>query len=154
MRFSDALNRRAEEIQRPAILPRGHYVLAVKKLDQGSVSDGKWDTVEFQCSVVEPVDVDPDDLEAFGASTAGEPLRKRFMFNTDPAEERAFNQTMVNLRRFLEHCNIGFTADSDMTLGEGLGSVIGAQFIGECTHRADKNNPENVYTEIGRTAPR
>lgn len=153
MRFSDALDRRAEQITRPAVLPRGHYSLAVKKVDQGSVSDGKWDTLEFQCSVIEAVDVDPDDLEAFGASPAGEPLRKRFMFNTDPAEARAFEQTMVAVRRFLENCNIGFSADSDMTLGEGLAAVIGAQFLGECTHRADKQNPENVYTEIGKTAP-
>lgn len=153
MRFSDALTRRADEIKRPANLPLGHYVFSVKKIDQGSVADGKWDTIDFTCTVISAQDdVDPDDLESFG-KVAGDIQRKKFMFNTDQAEARSFEQTMVNLRTFLENCNIGFEASSEMTLGEGLSNVIGAQFIGELQHRPDKQNAEIVYTEIGRTAP-
>lgn len=153
MRFSEALNRRAEEIQRPSNLPLGHYILSVKKVDQSTVSDGKWEVVEFQTTVVSASDdVDPDQLEEFG-KVAGEPLRKRFMFPTDPAEARSFELSMVNLKRMLVNLNIGFTDDGDMTLGEALASAVGAQFLGECIHRPDKQNPENIYTEIGKTAP-
>ena len=153
MRFSDALNRRAEEIQRPANLPTGHYILSVKKVDQSTVSDGKWDVLEFQCTVVAASDdVDPDQLAEFG-KVAGEPLRKRFMFTNDQSEARSFELSMLSRKRMLENLDIGFIDDGDMTVGEAIGEAIGAQFLGECIHRPDKQNPENIYTEIGKTAP-
>lgn len=152
MRFADVLDRKAEEIKRPKPLPAGHYILAVAAHPEtGEISDGKFDTLTFQMTVVQALnDVDPDELEAFG-NIVGQRVRKQFLFNTDPAEEVAFTRSLNNVKAFLQHCEIGFT--DDMQVNEGLAACVGAQVKGEVIHRADKNDPEVIYTEVGRTAP-
>ena len=92
MRFSDALDRKMEEIQRPPNLPIGHYIWSVSKLPDMDEFEGRsGDTFErltFQLTCVSAHDdVDPDELEAYG-NCAGALQRKTFLF-TNNADEKA-----------------------------------------------------------------
>lgn len=155
-RFSDALNRTADDIKRPPNLPMGNYIFTVKSVEQGEMTSqkGTWETLDFLLVVNEPCDdVDPDELAEFGANVAGQMIRKRIMFSTDEAESRGYELSMNELKRLLDHCQIGFTSGGEMTVGEAIANVPGAQLMGTVTHRPDKNNPENLYPEVRQTAP-
>lgn len=154
MRFTDALDRKAEEIKRPPNLPTGHYTFAVKAVpeieDFESARTGDtFDRVQFQMSCIEPQDdVDADELSDFG-NVAGQTLRKTFLFNTTEGKEAEFARSEFNLKRFLvDHLAL----DESMTMEELLNAAVGAQCIAEVTHRPDPNDPEVVYAELGRTA--
>jgi hypothetical protein len=153
MRFTDALDRKAEEIQRPPNLPMGHYTFAVKAVpeieDFESAKTGDtFDRVQFQMACIEAQDdVDEDELTAFG-NVSGQTLRKTFLFNTTEGKESEFARSEYNLKRFLvDHLGL----DESMTMEELLNAAVNAQCIAEVTHRPDPSDPEIVYAELGRT---
>lgn len=153
MKFSDSLDRKLEEIKRPPNLPVGHYTWQVDKhpdVEEGETREGKpYERVTFQMICVEASDdVDPDELEEYG-NVQGARNRKSFFFSNDPEETANFARTEFNLRRFLDHLGV----DESLALGEALAASVGAQCLAELTHRPDPNDPEVVYSEIGRTAP-
>lgn len=154
MNFASILDRKAEDIQRPKNLPVGHYIASVKKLpEQEKIANGRFDTLDFQLIIQSPCeDVDPDELEAFGASPTGQLVRKRFLFNTDPAEERGFALTLNQVKTFLTNLDIGFEEGAGMTMGEALNNSVGAFIKVQVTHRADPKDSSVVYTEVGNTA--
>lgn len=154
MNFASVLDRKAEDIQRPKNLPVGHYIASVKKLpEQAKISDGRFDTLDFSLIIQSACeDIDPDELEGFGAPVAGQLVRKRFLFNTDPAEERGFDLSMTALKTFLTNLDIGFTDGAGMTLGEALNQSVGAFVKIQVTHRADARDASNIFTEVGATA--
>lgn len=154
MKFTDALDRKAEEINRPPVLPKGHYTFQITKEpeieDFESTKTGDtFDRVTFAMAAVEASDdVDEDELNAFG-NVQGQQLRKTFLFNTTDGKDADFDRSMFNLKRFLcEHGGL----DEGMTLEELLASCPGVQMLGEVNHRPDPNDPEIIYAEIGRTA--
>jgi hypothetical protein len=142
-----------EDVKRPPNPPVGHYVWQVKTHPSSeefeAKSSGKqFDRLEFTMTIIEPSDdVDTDDLAEFG-DVAGFVTRKSFLF--DNGDEQAFERSMFNLKRFLEHLGV----DEALGLGEGLAASVGTQCLGELKHRADPNDPEIVYAEMGRTAVR
>lgn len=153
MRFQDALDRKAEDIERPRQLPVGTYMFKVDKLpEQGSVAKGAWDTLDFYMRPVEAGDdVDPDEVQAFGDVTNAR-IRHRFMFNTDPGETVAFERTMFFLKRFIvEH--LGVEWNDDMELQEVLSQTVGQVCTGAVTWRMDPTDNETVYAELSSTAP-
>jgi hypothetical protein len=153
MKFSDALDRNLEDIKRPPNLPVGHYVWQVNKLPEHDEFDSartgtSFERVTFQMTCVEARDdVDPDELGDFG-NVQGALNRKSFLFSTDEDDKAAFERSMFNLRRFLGHLGV----DESLSISEALSASVGAQCVGEITHRADPNDPEIIYAEIGRTA--
>jgi len=153
MRFSDALDRKMEDIQRPPNLPIGHYVWTVSKLPDMDEFEGRsGDTFErltFQLTCVSAHDdVDPDELAEYG-NPAGAVQRKSFLFTNNPEEKANFERSMFNLKRFL-HDHLGL--DSGLSLEEALANSVGQQCLGELKHRPDPNDPEIVYSEVGNTA--
>lgn len=152
MKFTDALDRKMEEVKRPPNPPVGHYTWQVKKHPDSDSFDSRnsgktFDRLEFQMSCVEPSDdVDTDDLAEYG-NVAGFLTRKSFLFDNE--DEQAFERSLYNLKRFLEH--LGVDADS-MSLSEALAATVGAQCLGELKHRPDPNDPEIIYAELGKTA--
>lgn len=153
MKFSDALDRKLEEIQRPPVLPTGHYIWQVSKhpeIDEfeSTRTGDTFERVTVQVSCVSASDdVDPDDLANYG-SVQGATNRKTFLFTNNPEKKADFERAMFNLRRFLGHCGVS----EDLAMNEALAASVGQQFLGELTHRADPNDPEVIYAEIGRTA--
>lgn len=152
MRFSDALDRKLEEVKRPPNLPVGHYIWQVAKhpeVDEFDGRDGaKFERITFQITCVAAHDdVDTDELAEYG-NVQGAQNRKTFLFTNNPDEKANFDRSMFNLKRFLEHCGV----DQSMSLGEALAASVNAQFLGELTHRPDPKDPEIIYSEVGKTA--
>lgn len=152
MKFSDSLDRNLEAIERPPVLPLGHYIWQIEKyeLDEFESRNGTpFERVTFimVCASAHD-DVDPDELEAYG-SVSGAKSRKTFLFSNDPDEKANFERSMYNIKQFLEHCGV----DGTLPMGEALASSVNASCLGEVKHRPDPNDPEIVYAEIGKTAP-
>ena len=151
-RFSDALATKVEDFQRPPNLPAGHYTFQVTKhadISEFESRDGvTFDRVTFTCTpVAAQDDVDEDELSQFG-DYSKVAVRKQFLIPDGEQDAAGYDNSMFNVRRFLEHCGI----KEDVPLGEALADAVMTQFMGELNHRPDKNNPEIVYQEIGRTA--
>jgi hypothetical protein len=153
MRFTEALDRKMEEITRPPVLPLGNYVWVVSKHPDSDEIEGKdgtkWDRLTFPLKCVSATDdVDPDELAEFG-NPAGALDRKVFLFNTSDDKEAEFDKSMFQVKQFLVNCGVA----EDVPLNEGLGDCVGMQVMGELRHRPDVNDPEIIWTEVGRTAP-
>jgi len=153
MNFTDALDRKMEEVKRPPNLPTGHYIWQINKVPEQETFESSrtgttFNRLTFQVACVSAMDdVDPDDLEEYG-NVAGTLNRKSFLFTQDPEEKAQFERSIFQLKRFLEHCGV----DESLSLLEGTNDVVGNQFVGEITHRPDPNDTEVIYAEIGRTA--
>ena len=155
MRFSDALDRKGEEIERPPLVPIGTYLWTVKSMPEtDSIADGRFDVVDFKLGCIAPQeDVDPDALAEYAAKAgniAGMTRRHRFLFNTE--DEGAFNRTLFNLKRFMkEHLQI--EEMDDISLKEALALAVNRQCLASVKWRPDPRDPEIMYDEIDRTAP-
>lgn len=153
MNFTDALDRKLEEVKRPPNLPMGHYIWTVSKAPEQESFESRntgdtFDRITFQVTCVSASDdVDPDELAEYG-NVAGAVNRKSFLFTQNPEEKAAFERSMFQLKRFLGHCGV----DEDLSVGEALQAAVGTQFLGEITHRPDPNDPEVIYAEIRATA--
>lgn len=153
MNFTQALDRKLEEVKRPPNLPTGHYIWQINKVpDQETFESTRtgdtFDRLTFTCTCVEASDdVDPDDLAEYG-NVAGAVNRKTFLFTQNEDEKAAFERSMFQLKRFLEHCGV----DEGLSLEEAINDVVGKQFLGEIGHRPDPNDPEVIYAEIKKTA--
>lgn len=154
MDFKNSLDRKMEEVERPPVLPVGHYICQVSKQpDLDMIESGKtgkqYDKLTFQMVTVSAHDdVDPDELEEFG-DPSGQPLRKDFIFSKDEDDKAAYARSEYNLKRFLtDHLQL----DESLSIGEALAESVGAQCLVEVKHRPDPENPEVVYTETGKTA--
>ncbi len=153
MDFTSALDRKMEDVKRPPNPPVGHYTIQVKEHPDNSSFESRtsgktFDRLEFSMVLVEPQDdVDPDELAEYGGEVSGFVVRKSFLFDNE--DENAFNRSLFNLKRFMEHLGLDMEGKS---VSEALGESIGAQCIGELKHRPDPNDAEVLYTELGRTA--
>lgn len=151
MKFTDALDRKMEEVKRPPNPPIGHYIWQVKKHPEtdsfeARTSGKQFDKLTFSMTCIEPSDdVDPDDLADYG-NVAGFITSKVFMFDNE--DEQAFERSMFNMKRFLEHLGV----DESLSLSEALAASVNAQCLGELKHRADPQDAEVVYAELGKTA--
>jgi len=154
MKFSDALDRKLEDIQRPPNPPVGHYIWQVSKhpeMDEftSSRTGAEFERVNIQLSCVSAGDdVDTDELSDYG-NIQGYTQRKTFLFPTSEDEKASYERSLFNLRRFLDHCGV----DSDMAMNEALAACVGQQVMAELKHRPDPEDPEVVYAEVGKTAP-
>lgn len=150
LNFTDVLNTNLGDIERPPLPPIGHYVWAITKLPStDTIGQGAFDTCDFIVRAIEAKeDVDAEELAKFGGPQ-NVTNRVRFMF--DKNDQVKFDRTMFNLRRFLEqHVQC---ATVDTPLKQALNDSLNGAFLGELKYRADKNDPEVMYAEIGATAP-
>lgn len=149
--FASVLDNKVEDIQRPPNMPIGTYTWTVSKVpEQNTFADGKWEAVDFAMKCVGPTDdVDADDLAEYGDCTRRQ-LRKRIMFNTE--DEGAFKQSLYQLRTFCEK-HLQVEGASKMSIKEMLNESVHHQCLGTVRWNPDKNNPDIIYDELGRTAP-
>lgn len=104
MRFSDALNVPTEDIKQPKPVPVGDYRVSINGHEineRTSKADGRtWEALDITLEIVEPINVDADDLADYDDDVVGKKLRHGFMIS---AEEGADNTgALFALRRFLE----------------------------------------------------
>lgn len=153
MRFAEMLDRKAEEIKAPPLLPAGLYHIRCTgpaETDEVRGKDGTiYDKVTFKLQVVGAIEVDEDALAEFG-KVSGYNLRQDYLFNTDPEEEFRRAQTLNAMSNFLKALG---TFEEGMTLQEGLVACAQGQAQAEVSHRADPNDSSRFYTEIKRVLP-
>lgn len=149
--FASALNTRANDVEKPKLLPRGTYVWKVAKVPtQSETPSGEWNVIEFPLQCVEATsDVDQDDLEEFGAVT-GVRNRISFMFPTDPEKKNDFDRALYRLREFLTGI-LGLEANEDTTLKELLDGSVNYQFMAVATWTPGRDG--ETYVNVGNYAP-
>ena len=146
-KFTDALDTKVEDIERPPLLPVGSYNALVSKLPtQDTIADGRFDVVDYMMKITSPLDdVDPDSLKEYGALD-NTVIRHRFLFNTE--DDQAFAKTEFQHRQFLE--NALQLETKGKTVKQMMNDSVNAPCVVMIRWRADKNDPEIQYAEIGR----
>jgi hypothetical protein len=151
MNFTESLDRKLEDIQRPPNLPVGHYVWQVTKMPEIQTRDGAngtFDIVKFMLTCVSAHDdVDPDELAEYG-DPAGAVVSRDFIFSQSPDDKTKFEQSMFNMRRFFQHLGL----DESLTVSQSMEASLNQQVLGKIRHRPDPKDPEVVYQEIASTA--
>jgi hypothetical protein len=153
-KFADLLDRKAEDIKQPPLLPAGIYLAMVSKYPEVSElrSDkGQFERITFEMSVVSPHEVDEDAIAEFG-TVQGIPFRMDFILNNgeDADAARAREGTLNRIKTFLT--NLGVFSEG-MSLGEGFQSAVSAACLVEIGHRADPNDAERFYLDPKRSYP-
>ncbi len=151
MNFTDTLNTPVNDIERPPLLPMGTYRWMVQKIPStDTIADGRFDVVDFSLKAIEAQpDVDEDELAAYGELN-NTYQRHRFMFNKE--DEQNFNRSLFQLKQFMVN-HLKVDVPENASLKEMMNDAVNCQCLGTVKWRADKNDPEIQYAEIGRTAP-
>lgn len=154
LNFNDVLSTKLSEIERPPLIPMGHYIGRVTKVPGlETVGKGEWDTCDFPIQLMQAQDdVDPEALQAYGGLGKHSVLQKRFMFNKN--DESSFKRTLFNLKRFLaDHLKIAGADDDNTPLKQALNDSFGKDVMVFIKHRQDKEDKELFYAEISQTSP-
>lgn len=152
--FNKALDVKASEVAPVPVPPTGHYVFRVTKVPE--INDGdEWWSINFQAQGVKVFedadDVDADLLKEYGKPTSIQ-NRVSFMINKKEGTDADMINLQNRIKRFcVDHLQID--GGEDMTLRQLLNASVNKTFVGQITHRADKQDPEIIRANIGRTAP-
>lgn len=154
MDFNKALDMKASEVKAVPVPPVGHYVWQITAVP--TITDGDvWQIVEFQLQATgvfeDADDVDADALKEFGKVTSIR-NRKSFMFNKQEGTETDLITFQNQLKRFMvDHLQI--EGGEDMSLRQLMNASVNKRFVGQLTHKADKQDAEVIRANVGRTAP-
>lgn len=151
--FNKALDVKASDVAPVPVPPIGHYVWQVTKVPE--IQDGDiWQSVNFPVACIgvyeDADDVDRDELKEFG-KIQGYQNRKSFMFNKQEGTETDLISFQNQIMRFMiDHLKAG---DDSMTLRQLMNASVNKRFVGQLTHKPDKQDPETTRANIGKTAP-
>jgi hypothetical protein len=149
--FGSILDQPGNEIERPPLLPRGHYLTVVQSYRNDKANTGT-EFTEVTLKVIAPAefkdkktgemrtDVDEDELEEFG-EVRDSVISTRF-FHTEKSAYR--------LRQFLEHCGVDFSDGKNM--GQGLEEIRNSEIIAFVVHEPWTTG-EGVSARVRSTAP-
>lgn len=151
-KFADLLDRKAEDIKQPPLIPAGTYQAMVEKypdLTELKSDKGQFERLTFEMKIISAYEVDEDALGEFG-TVQGVPFRMDFIINNgeDADAARAREGTLNRIKTFLT--NLGVFSDG-MSLQEGLMAAVSASCLVEIGHRPDPNDPERFYLDPRRT---
>lgn len=154
MDFNSALDKKASDIEKPPVQPQGTYVWAVTKVPAISTSkSGEWSIIEFPVKAISAEDdVDPEDLEQFGAVTSAM-NRVSFMAPTaeGPEGDAARDKTLYQVKKFCQN-TLRVDAEEDATLRELLDASVNCQFLGQAVWR-QSDDGEDTYVDLKNRAP-
>lgn len=155
MNFLEALNTKAAEVEAPLNLPVGTYIWGViKPHKESTTSKGDYNIITIPVApkgvYAETDDVDPDQLAEYGDLRQGI-NNIRFMFPTDPDADNERKRSLNQLKSFLVD-TLRVEADDDATIKELLGKMIGHEFIGQASHRADAER-NAVFVDVKNWMP-
>ncbi len=139
--FADALNRKADDVEKPKPLPVGTYLCTIAgPPEMKEIGQNNTPAAIFAVKVVAPQgDVDMEALNAMGGA-AGKSLRQTFFLTED---------ALYRLKDFLtEACGI---EANGRTLGEMIPDAVNRQFLATVKHRPSPDGTQ-IYAEIGTTA--
>lgn len=151
LNFNDVANQKVEAVEAVPLPPVATYRWAITKLPSIRDFSGKdgteYQSVEFPVRVVAVAD-DADVSDYKGDITD---IRQNLSFMFNKSDEVAFLQMQNRLKKFLlDHVKVG---NPDMSFKELFNESVNQQFLAPITWSPDKNNPEEMRANIGRTAP-
>jgi hypothetical protein len=139
--FVDALNRKADEVERPKPLPVGTYLCTIPgPPEMKTIGKNSTPAAEFSVKVIQPrEDVDSEALLAVGGA-GGKTLRLTFYLTED---------ALFRLKEFLvDTCGI---EPGGRTLGEMIPEAVNRMFNVTVKHRPSQDGTQ-IYAEIAGTA--
>jgi len=139
--FADALNRKADEIERPKPLPIGSYLCTLPgPAEMKNIGKNNTPAAEYTVKVVSAqADVDADALQTMGGC-AGKTLRLTFFLTED---------AVYRLKDFLVD-TLGIETNG-RSLGEMMPDAVNRMFIATIKHRPSEDGTQ-IYAEIKGTA--
>ena len=146
--FADVASKPIADVERPPLPPVGTYRWRITKLPEMTTSqNGEWDIVTVNVQAVEALD--DVEVEDYNGDIANIRQQVRFMFNKN--DEAEFEKSLYRFRTFLEkHVQC---ADDQMTVAQAMNAAVNGEFLGGIVWRQDKQDPEVMHANIGRTAP-
>ena len=150
--LTDYLSQKREEIERPKLLPIGHYTWQIMdQPDERESRDGAWGFLTYPCQAAQAeADVDSDLLEEFG-TLAGVRVYHRFFFPLDPDKVHERERAAFAHRQFLEAA--GLFEEEDDTVAEAVLRAKGAMFIAPASHSQNSEDPERFDLRLGTATP-
>ena len=152
--FEESLDIVVEEVEKPPLPPTGNYMFKVNKLSFDVVgTNPEFDVINFILQAVQPIaGVDQEKLDEVGGPS-GINMRHSFMFPRGDDEETVAKRkkTLYYLKVFLtEHLGV---ETEGMKMREACDSAMHAQCMADIVYKPDKDDPQIIHANIGRTAP-
>jgi len=148
LNFAEQATKKIADIERPPLPPVGTYRWSITKLPtQATSNDEKWDFLTFQCRALEAME--DVDMDGYTGDVKNIILPLKFMFNKE--DEAEFEKSLYRVRTFLEkHVKCAQEGDS---IAQALNSSVNQQFLGSVVWNPGKNDPEDLFANLVRTAP-
>ncbi len=143
--FQDILNKNADDIHPPPVLPEGSYHTVLIGLpEQGESSKKKTPQLKFLHKIIAPLDdVDPDQITEFEAD--GETIAGQEVENIHYVTRKTENM----MKEFLINCGIDMAGKS---LAEGIDESPNAEVIVFMKHEQSEDG-KRTYSKVRYTAP-
>lgn len=139
--FTSLLGKRLDDVEAPALLPQGSYIMTVAGYRTGESAKKKTPYVEFDLKISSAMDdVDQEEL-AKVKNLQDKTLKTQFYLNEDA------------LFRLKDFCKKTGVPTEGKSFTEILSEIAGAQLIGIVNHRVNPENTDQVFAEVRSFLP-
>lgn len=139
--FTSLLEKRLDDVDAPALLPQGSYVMTIAGYRTGESAKKKTPYVEFDLKISSAMDdVDQEEL-AKVKNLQDKTLKTQFYLNEDA------------LFRLKDFCKKTGVPTEGKSFTEILSEIAGAQLIGIVNHRVNPENTDQVFAEVRSFLP-
>ena len=139
--FTSLLEKRLDDVEAPALLPQGSYIMTVAGYRTGESAKKKTPYVEFDLKISSAMDdVDQEEL-AKVKNLQDKTLKTQFYLNEDA------------LFRLKDFCKKTGVPTEGKSFTEILSEIAGAQLIGIVNHRVNPENTDQVFAEVRSFLP-
>lgn len=139
--FTSLLDKRLDDVEAPALLPQGSYIMTIAGYRTGESAKKKTPYVEFDLKISSAMDdVDQEEL-AKVKNLQDKTLKTQFYLNED---------ALFRLKDFCKKTGVPIEGKS---FTEILSEIAGAQLIGIVNHRVNPENTDQVFAEVRSFLP-
>lgn len=139
--FTSLLEKRLDDVEAPALLPQGSYIMTIAGYRTGESAKKKTPYVEFDLKISSAMDdVDQEEL-AKVKNLQDKTLKTQFYLNEDA------------LFRLKDFCKKTGVSTEGKSFTEILSEIAGAQLIGIVNHRVNPENTDQVFAEVRSFLP-
>lgn len=148
LNFADIANKKMSDIEAVPLPPVGHYRWKIMKLPEiTTTTDGKWDILRIPVRAVEAVDV--EDIADYKGDVSKIMQTVSFMF--DKTDEVEFMKSLNRVKTFFSK-HVKCCEEND-EIKVAINNSVGQEFMGQIVWKVDKNDAEQMFANIGKTAP-
>jgi len=139
--FTSLLDKRLDDVEAPALLPQGSYIMTIAGYRTGESAKKKTPYVEFDLKISSAMDdVDQEEL-AQVKNLQDKTLKTQFYLIEDA------------LFRLKDFCKKTGVSTEGKSFTEILSEIAGAQLIGIVNHRVNPENTDQVFAEVRSFLP-